>query len=240
MVTAAAAPSPLLAIASAVAQAHWRRRPQNKSRAASPCLWQHACNRARAQQSLRWCKGLLSAQFSPAAAAAPSPPLATASAVAQAHWRRRPQNKSRVASPCLRQPACNGARAEQPLWWCKGLLSAKFLPAAAAAPSPSLATASAVAQQQNKSSSSLVIGSCIGFSTGLDCARCYHDGQRSRFGPLLDKVSSPRHRPVASDPPHEFEGGGHWDVSLAPLRVDHGRASGASPLRLSYLGTVPW
>ena len=30
---------------------------------------------------------------------------------------RRPQNKSRAASPCLRQPACNGARAEQPLWW---------------------------------------------------------------------------------------------------------------------------
>ena len=126
MVTAAAAPSPLLAIASAVAQAHWRRRPQNKSRAASPCLWQHACNRARAQQSLRWCKGLLSAQFSPAAAAAPSPPLATASAVAQAHWRRRPQNKSRAASPCLRKPACNGARAEQSLWWFKRLLSAQF------------------------------------------------------------------------------------------------------------------
>ena len=89
---AAAAPSPPLATASAVAQAHWRRRPQNKSRAASPCLWQPACNRARAQQSLWWCKGLLSAQFLPAAAAAaaPSPPLATASAVAQAHWHRRP------------------------------------------------------------------------------------------------------------------------------------------------------
>jgi len=52
---------------------------------------------------------------SPAAAAALSPPLATASAVAQAHWRRRPQNKS---------------------------------------------------------STSLVIGSCIGVPTGLDCARC--------------------------------------------------------------------
>ena len=35
-------------------------------------------------------EGLLSAQFSPAAAAAPSPPLVTASAVAKAHWRRRP------------------------------------------------------------------------------------------------------------------------------------------------------
>ena len=156
------------------------------------------------------------------------------------------KNRSRAASPCLRQPACNGARAEQPLWWCKGLLSAPFLPAAAAAPSPLLVTASAVAQAhwrrrpQNKSSLSLVIGSCIGFPTGLDCAHCYHDGQRSRFGPLLDKVAPPRHRPVASDPPHEFEGGGHWAVSLAPLRVDHGRASGASPLRLSYLGTVPW
>ena len=44
--------------------------------------------------------------------------------VAQAHWRCRPQNKSRAASPCLRQPSCNEARAEQPLWWCKGLLSA--------------------------------------------------------------------------------------------------------------------
>jgi len=62
----------------------------------------------------------------------------------------------------------------------------------------------------------------------------YHDGQRSRFGPLLDKVAHPRHRPVVSDPPHEFEGGGYWNVPLAPLRVDHGRASGTSPLRLSY------
>ena len=114
MVTAAAAPSPLLAIASAVAQAHWRRRPQNKSRAASPCLRQPACNGARAEQPLWWCRGLLSAQFSPAAAAAPSPLLATAVAVAQAHWRRRPQKKSRAASPCLLQPACNGTRAEQP------------------------------------------------------------------------------------------------------------------------------
>ena len=43
---------------------------------------------------------------------------------------------------------------------------------------------------------------------------------------------------MASDPPHEFEGGGYWAVPLAPLRVDHGRASGASPLRLSYLGTL--
>ena len=143
---AAAAPSPPLATASAVAQAHWRRRPQNKSRAASSCLRQPACDRARAQQSLWWFKGLLSAQFSPAAAAAPSPPLATASAVAQAHWRRRQQNKSRAASPCQRQHAYNGARAEQPVWWCKGLLSAQFSPAAAAAPSPPLATASAVAQ----------------------------------------------------------------------------------------------
>ena len=70
-------------------------------------------------------QGLLSAQFSPAAAAAPSPPLATASAVAQAHWRRRPQNKSRAASTCLRQHACNRARAQQSLWWFKGLLSAR-------------------------------------------------------------------------------------------------------------------
>ena len=76
----------------------------------------------------------------------PSPLLATASAVAQAHWRRRPQNKSRAASPCLQQPACNGARAEQPLWWCKGLLPAQFTPAAAAAPSPLLATANAGAE----------------------------------------------------------------------------------------------
>jgi len=57
-----------------------------------------------------------------------------------------PAKQVPAASPCLRQPACNGARAEQPLWWCKGLLSAQFLPAAAAAPSPPLATASAVAQ----------------------------------------------------------------------------------------------
>jgi len=78
------------------------------------------------------------------------PPLATASAVAQAHWRRRPQNRSRAASPCLRQPACNGARAEQPLWWCRGLLSAQFSPAAAAAPSPPLATASAVTLAQRR------------------------------------------------------------------------------------------
>ena len=78
------------------------------------------------------------------------PPLATASAVAQAHWRRRPQNRSRAASPCLRQPACNGARAEQTLWWWKGLLSAQFLPAAAAAPSPPLATASAVTLAQRR------------------------------------------------------------------------------------------
>jgi len=154
---AAAAPSPLLATASAVAQAHWRRRPQNKSRTASPCLRQPACNGTRAEQSLWWCRGLLSAQFSPAAAAAPSPLLAIASAVAQAHWRRRPQNKSRAASSCLRQPACDRARAQQSLWWFKGLLSAQFSPAAAAAPSPPLATASAVAQahwrrrQQNKS-----------------------------------------------------------------------------------------
>ena len=118
------------------------------------------------------------AQFSPAAAAAPIPPLATASAEAQAHWRRRPQNKSRAASPCLRQLACNWTRAQQSLWWFKGLLSAQFSPAAAAAPSPPLATASAVAQAhwhrrpQNKSSSSLVIGSCIGVPSGLDCARC--------------------------------------------------------------------
>ena len=125
--------SPPLATASAVAQAHWRRRPQNKSRAASPCLRQPACNGARAEQPLWWCRGLLSAQFSPAAAAAPSPLLATASAVAQAHWRRRPQNKSRAASPCLRKPACNGARAEQPLWWCRGLLSAQFVASAACA-----------------------------------------------------------------------------------------------------------
>ena len=70
-------------------------------------------------------RGLLSAQFSPATAAAPSPPPATASVVAQAHWRRRPQNKSRAASSCLRQPACNRARAQQSLWCCKGLLSAR-------------------------------------------------------------------------------------------------------------------
>ena len=127
---AAAAPSPPLATASAVAQAHWRRRPQNKSRAASPCLRKPACNGVRAEQPLRWCKGLLSPSFRPP----PLPPvLATASAVAQAHWHRRPQNKSRAASPCLRQPACNGVRAEQPLRWCKGLLSAQFSPAAAAA-----------------------------------------------------------------------------------------------------------
>ena len=92
--------SPPLATASAVAQAHWRRRPQNKSRAAPPCLRQPACNGARAEQPLWRCRGQLSAQFSPAAAAAPIPLLVTASAVAQAHWRRRPQNKSRAASPC--------------------------------------------------------------------------------------------------------------------------------------------
>ena len=64
-----------------------------------------------------------------------SPPLATASAVAQAHWRLRRQNKSQALSLSLRQPACNKARAEQPIWWCKGLLSAQFSPAAAAAQS---------------------------------------------------------------------------------------------------------
>jgi len=74
------------------------------------------------------------------------------------------------------------------------------------------------------------------FPRDLIALAVYHDGQRSRFGPLLDKVAHPRHRPVVSDPPHEFEGGGYWNVPLAPLRVDHGRASGTSPLRLSYLG----
>ena len=177
------------------------------------------------------------------AAAAPSPLLAIASAVAQAHWRRRPQNKSRAASPCLRQPACNGARAEQPLWWCRGLLSAQFSPAAAAAPSPLLATASAVAQAhwrrrpQNKSSSSLVIGRCIGVPTGLDCARCYHDGQRSRFGPLLDKVAPP-HGTVRWHRTHRMSskaagiGLCHWRLCglIMSARPAH------RPLILSYLG----
>ena len=48
------------------------------------------------------------AQFSPAAAAAPSPPLATASAVAQAHWHRRPHNKSSsslVIGSCIGVPS---------------------------------------------------------------------------------------------------------------------------------------
>ena len=95
---------------------------------AATCMQQ-----GESREAVMMVQGAAVGPVSPAAAAAPSPPLATASAVAQAHWRRRPQNKSRAASTCLRQPECNGVRAEQPLRWCKGLLSAQFSPAAAAA-----------------------------------------------------------------------------------------------------------
>ena len=54
---------PLLAIASAVAQAHWRRHPQNKSRANSSCLRQPACNRAKARRSLCGTRAAVSPVF---------------------------------------------------------------------------------------------------------------------------------------------------------------------------------
>ena len=117
--------SPPLATAGALARARWRRCPQNKSQVAAACLRRPACNGARAQQGLGWHNGLLTARLRHRSQPHASLPLATAGAVARARWRRCPQHKSQVAAACLRRPACNGARAQQSLWWFKGLLSAR-------------------------------------------------------------------------------------------------------------------
>jgi len=81
--------------------------------------------RGESTASLGMAQRVTDGQSPPSPTTSASPPLATAGALARARWRRCPQHKSQVAAACLRRPACNGARAQQSLWWFKGLLSAR-------------------------------------------------------------------------------------------------------------------